>query len=185
MGPHSSGLGPHVPLNEYIENMRKIAIHLKVFSWFLNIQSHYTNRSWLMHIRYMNETTLIRCKEIKTLFLLESLDKNYGKLSFWGEQKTGRFLWLLWGFRWKMLFLCCSWMPSKARVLFFIQFLIAGLCSIFFHLVYLVFWPWALQRMRFDVYSNTIYLKIRAFQIQHASFFWVVLLLMRPELVQA
>ena len=34
MGPHSSGLGPHVPLDEYMENMRKIAVHLKVFSWF-------------------------------------------------------------------------------------------------------------------------------------------------------
>ncbi|KAL2555738.1 GDSL esterase/lipase CPRD49 [Forsythia ovata] len=32
MGPHSSGLGPHVPLPEYIENMRKIAIHLKGLS---------------------------------------------------------------------------------------------------------------------------------------------------------
>lgn len=32
MGPHSSGLGPHVPLAEYIENMRKIAIHLKSLS---------------------------------------------------------------------------------------------------------------------------------------------------------
>ncbi|KAI5670500.1 hypothetical protein M9H77_10864 [Catharanthus roseus] len=32
MGPHSSGLGPHVPLPEYIENMRKIAIHLKNLS---------------------------------------------------------------------------------------------------------------------------------------------------------
>ncbi|KAG6758229.1 hypothetical protein POTOM_038567 [Populus tomentosa] len=32
MGPHSSGLGPHVPLDEYIENMRKIAIHLKSLS---------------------------------------------------------------------------------------------------------------------------------------------------------
>ncbi|KAF6153626.1 hypothetical protein GIB67_027493 [Kingdonia uniflora] len=30
MGPHSSGLGPHVPLLEYIENMRKVAIHLKI-----------------------------------------------------------------------------------------------------------------------------------------------------------
>ncbi|GFY82368.1 SGNH hydrolase-type esterase superfamily protein [Actinidia rufa] len=29
MCPHPSGLGPHVPLCEYIENMRKIAIHLK------------------------------------------------------------------------------------------------------------------------------------------------------------
>jgi lysophospholipase L1-like esterase len=28
--PHPSGLGPHVPLEEYIENMRKIIIHLKV-----------------------------------------------------------------------------------------------------------------------------------------------------------
>uniref|UniRef100_A0A2P2JU22 Uncharacterized protein MANES_10G013200 n=3 Tax=Rhizophora mucronata TaxID=61149 RepID=A0A2P2JU22_RHIMU len=32
IGPHSSGLGPHVPLPEYIENMRKIAIHLKSLS---------------------------------------------------------------------------------------------------------------------------------------------------------
>jgi hypothetical protein len=35
--PHPSGLGPHVPLEEYIENMRKIAIHIMVneylFSW--------------------------------------------------------------------------------------------------------------------------------------------------------
>ncbi|CAL5322689.1 unnamed protein product [Camellia sinensis] len=31
LGPHSSGLGPHVPLPEYIENMRKIALHLKLF----------------------------------------------------------------------------------------------------------------------------------------------------------
>lgn len=32
MGPHSSGLGPHVPLSEYVENMRKIANHLKSLS---------------------------------------------------------------------------------------------------------------------------------------------------------
>lgn len=32
MGPHSSGLGPHVPLSEYTENMRKIASHLKNLS---------------------------------------------------------------------------------------------------------------------------------------------------------
>ncbi|XVE99751.1 hypothetical protein REPUB_Repub03eG0227900 [Reevesia pubescens] len=32
MGPHPSGLGPHVPLPEYIENMRKIVIHLKSLS---------------------------------------------------------------------------------------------------------------------------------------------------------
>ncbi|XP_073034789.1 GDSL esterase/lipase CPRD49-like [Primulina eburnea] len=27
--PHPSGLGPHVPLLEYVENMKKIAIHIK------------------------------------------------------------------------------------------------------------------------------------------------------------
>ncbi|XP_042481971.1 GDSL esterase/lipase CPRD49 [Macadamia integrifolia] len=32
MGPHSSGLGPHVPLPEYVENMRKIIVHLKSLS---------------------------------------------------------------------------------------------------------------------------------------------------------
>ncbi|OMO76005.1 Lipase, GDSL [Corchorus olitorius] len=32
MGPHPSGLGPHVPLPEYIENMRKIVIHLKKYA---------------------------------------------------------------------------------------------------------------------------------------------------------
>lgn len=32
MFPHPSGLGPHVPLPEYTENMRKIAIYLKSLS---------------------------------------------------------------------------------------------------------------------------------------------------------
>lgn len=32
MGPHSSDLGPHVPLPEYIENIRKIIIHLQNLS---------------------------------------------------------------------------------------------------------------------------------------------------------
>ncbi|OAY79460.1 GDSL esterase/lipase CPRD49 [Ananas comosus] len=32
MGPHPSGLGPHVPLPEYVENMRAIANHLKSLS---------------------------------------------------------------------------------------------------------------------------------------------------------
>lgn len=32
MGPHPSGLGPHVPLPEYVDNMRKIATHLKDLS---------------------------------------------------------------------------------------------------------------------------------------------------------
>lgn len=32
MGSHPSGLGPHVPLPEYVENMRRIATHLKNLS---------------------------------------------------------------------------------------------------------------------------------------------------------
>jgi len=32
--PHPSGLGPHVPLGEYIENMRKIATHIMVKEFF-------------------------------------------------------------------------------------------------------------------------------------------------------
>ncbi|KAG9134152.1 hypothetical protein Leryth_004833 [Lithospermum erythrorhizon] len=30
--PHPSGVGPHVPLDEYVENMKKIALHLKSLS---------------------------------------------------------------------------------------------------------------------------------------------------------
>lgn len=32
MGPHSSGMGPHVPLQEYIANMRKILVHIQSLS---------------------------------------------------------------------------------------------------------------------------------------------------------
>ncbi|KAK2979998.1 hypothetical protein RJ640_020024 [Escallonia rubra] len=32
VNPHPSGLGPHVPLPEYVENIRKIAIHIKSLS---------------------------------------------------------------------------------------------------------------------------------------------------------
>ncbi|XVF55092.1 hypothetical protein PTKIN_Ptkin06aG0008900 [Pterospermum kingtungense] len=32
MEPHPSGLGPHVPLPEYVDNMKKIALHLKSLS---------------------------------------------------------------------------------------------------------------------------------------------------------
>lgn len=39
MGPHSSGLGPHVPLPEFVENMRKVALHLKVLCRSNFIQS--------------------------------------------------------------------------------------------------------------------------------------------------
>lgn len=37
MGSHSSGLGPHVPLPEYIDNMRKIASHVKVLFFTIKI----------------------------------------------------------------------------------------------------------------------------------------------------
>lgn len=31
---HPSGLGPHVPLHEYVENMKKIALHLRVTQFY-------------------------------------------------------------------------------------------------------------------------------------------------------
>lgn len=34
MAPHPSGLGPHVPLPEYVDNMKKIALHLQVTTSF-------------------------------------------------------------------------------------------------------------------------------------------------------
>lgn len=37
MAPHPSGLGPHVPLTEYVENMKKIALHLQVTSFLWRI----------------------------------------------------------------------------------------------------------------------------------------------------
>ncbi|KAK1591462.1 hypothetical protein Q3G72_008176 [Acer saccharum] len=43
MGAHSSGLGPHVPLPEYVENMRKIALHLKA-------KGHYTEGAELIDL---------------------------------------------------------------------------------------------------------------------------------------
>lgn len=45
MGPHPSGLGPHVPLPEYIDNMRKIATHIQVFQKKLHINICLLNRS--------------------------------------------------------------------------------------------------------------------------------------------
>lgn len=32
--PKPSGLGPHVPLPEYVDNMKKIAMHLKVRCYY-------------------------------------------------------------------------------------------------------------------------------------------------------
>lgn len=36
--PHPSGLGPHVPLPQYIENMKKIGTHLKVKTNLYNFE---------------------------------------------------------------------------------------------------------------------------------------------------
>jgi lysophospholipase L1-like esterase len=38
MAPHSSGLGPHVPLTEYVDNMKKIALHLQVYTSFIIVR---------------------------------------------------------------------------------------------------------------------------------------------------
>jgi isoamyl acetate esterase len=41
IGKHPSGLGPHVPLEEYVENMRKIIVHIKVCSSVVLINSYF------------------------------------------------------------------------------------------------------------------------------------------------
>lgn len=61
--PHASGLGPHVPLEEYIENMRKIILHLKVefyaitFIFFFFLLSYvYTNNVLLILMVLVSES---------------------------------------------------------------------------------------------------------------------------------
>ncbi|TKY63500.1 GDSL esterase/lipase CPRD49 [Spatholobus suberectus] len=70
MHPHPSGHSPHVPLQEYIENMRKISIHLKSLSKKTRIiflssppineaQMHETLSNLLGQLRRTNESCRI------------------------------------------------------------------------------------------------------------------------------
>ncbi|CAI9767523.1 unnamed protein product [Fraxinus pennsylvanica] len=67
MGPHSSGLGPHVPLPEYIENMKKIAIHLKSLSDTIRIiflSCPPVNEAKLLETRSSYLSELVRTNEL-------------------------------------------------------------------------------------------------------------------------
>lgn len=67
MGPHSSGLGPHVPLPEYIENMKKIAIHLKSLSETIRIiflSCPPVNEAKLLETRSSYLSELVRTNEL-------------------------------------------------------------------------------------------------------------------------
>ncbi|CAL9175809.1 unnamed protein product, partial [Musa hybrid cultivar] len=66
MGPHPSGLGPHVPLPEYIENMRKIATHLKGLSEktrIIFLSSPPLNEEMLSRSRSPSLSELVRTNE--------------------------------------------------------------------------------------------------------------------------
>ncbi|URE01206.1 GDSL-like Lipase/Acylhydrolase [Musa troglodytarum] len=66
MGPHPSGLGPHVPLPEYIENMRKIATHLKGLSETTRViflSSPPLNEEMLRRLRSSVLSELVRTNE--------------------------------------------------------------------------------------------------------------------------
>nr|XP_023894389.1 GDSL esterase/lipase CPRD49-like isoform X2 [Quercus suber] len=78
--PHPSGLGPHVPLPEYIENMRKIALHLKVLIAHIFIETsdklgkpNRTNES----CRIYSEACLELCRDldIKAIDLWTAIQK--------------------------------------------------------------------------------------------------------------
>lgn len=68
MGPHSSGLGPHVPLPEYIQNMRTIANHLKVTSLNFRICSHYLIASIEHKLPCFTAKTESPCSDIFSQF---------------------------------------------------------------------------------------------------------------------
>ncbi|RWR86198.1 GDSL esterase/lipase CPRD49 [Cinnamomum micranthum f. kanehirae] len=70
MGYHSSGLGPHVPLSEYIENMRKIASHLKVYFLIQNLPCCFHNMIQCLHpnlSKYINNQSL--SEQTRIIFL--------------------------------------------------------------------------------------------------------------------
>lgn len=48
--PHPSGFDPHVPLPEYIDNMKKIAVHLKVRTYIINREYSFGSGSNYLNI---------------------------------------------------------------------------------------------------------------------------------------
>ncbi|KAK6933015.1 SGNH hydrolase-type esterase domain, partial [Dillenia turbinata] len=74
MGPHSSGLGPHVPLPEYVGNMRKITIHLKVPFLYL------MGASFVREIISQNMAVILcSCKVFSELVRTNELCKRYSE----------------------------------------------------------------------------------------------------------
>ncbi|KAK6943113.1 SGNH hydrolase-type esterase domain [Dillenia turbinata] len=83
MLPHPSGLGRHVPLEEYVENMRKIAIHLKFWK-FSNIYFLETSGTFgpmgrkNENCRIYSEACLKLCREqdVKVIDLWTAIQKH-------------------------------------------------------------------------------------------------------------
>ncbi|KAL0303855.1 UNVERIFIED_CONTAM: GDSL esterase/lipase CPRD49 [Sesamum radiatum] len=75
MGAHSSGLGPHVPLPEYTENMRKIAFHLKHNSLGVSL-AFFLNDIRVHH----KQTALISCPPVNQAKLCENMSSYFSVL---------------------------------------------------------------------------------------------------------
>lgn len=58
MGSHESGLGPHVPLEEYVENMRKIINHIKVQLKYMSIQAYFLDFDKVLMVGWLNSMCL-------------------------------------------------------------------------------------------------------------------------------
>lgn len=54
VGSHESGRGPHVPLEEYVENMRKIINHIKVQLKYMFIQAYYLDLDKVLMVGWLN-----------------------------------------------------------------------------------------------------------------------------------
>jgi hypothetical protein len=65
MGPHSSGLGPHVPLQEYIANMRKILVHIQVLLLYLVSFTKHRRKIYLLYDDLLPAIIIITCSYVK------------------------------------------------------------------------------------------------------------------------
>lgn len=71
--PHPSGLGPHVPLQEYVENMRKIANHIKVIKQSSTLNFHLSKHT-LIYIFFQNDNIKILIEDFICTILISHID---------------------------------------------------------------------------------------------------------------
>ena len=105
------------------------------------IQSLYTNRSWLILIRNMKETTLIWCKEIRTIVLLVSLNKYHVK-----RRETKH----------REIFMVATRFQMENVVLMLLLNAFKSSCTLFF-IFLLLFISWLLNYVQFSFIVYILY----------------------------